>query len=146
MGPDLLHASDSCAGRAESVTAPAGFALGTASSAAPREPVTGLTGGPRRHPRSLRHFFASTALANGVLIHEVSRWLGHKSIKATVDIYSHLIPEAMDRYARSWHTRSDFVRTVTDWMCWISFDGAGCPRISAGQKPRRGVPVQRVSG
>jgi site-specific recombinase XerD len=50
----------------------------------------------------LRHFFASTALANGVLIHEVSRWLGHKPIKSTVDIYSHLIPEAWDRYARSW--------------------------------------------
>ncbi|MGW0501092.1 hypothetical protein ACWD0Z_38430 [Streptomyces sp. NPDC003007] len=59
------------------------------------------------------------------MTHEVSRWLGHKPIKATVDIYSNLIPEAWDRYARSWQTRSDFVRSVTDWMCWISFDGAG---------------------
>jgi len=48
-------------------------------------------------PHSLRHFFASTALANGVPIHEVSRWLGHKSIKTTVDIYGHLVPEAWDR-------------------------------------------------
>ncbi|MCL7375961.1 tyrosine-type recombinase/integrase [Streptomyces sp. 35G-GA-8] len=46
---------------------------------------------------SLRHFFASTALANGVPIREVSRWLGHKSIKTTVDIYGHLVPEAWDR-------------------------------------------------
>lgn len=44
-----------------------------------------------------RHFFASTALANGVPIHEVSRWLGHKSIKTTVDIYGHLVAEARDR-------------------------------------------------
>jgi integrase len=29
----------------------------------------------------LRHAFASTALAEGVPISEVSRWLGHKSIK-----------------------------------------------------------------
>ncbi|WP_407555609.1 tyrosine-type recombinase/integrase [Streptomyces sp. Pv4-95] len=48
-------------------------------------------------PHSLRHFFASTALANGVPIHEVSRWLGHKSIKTTVDIDGHLVPEAWDR-------------------------------------------------
>jgi hypothetical protein len=34
-------------------------------------------------PGSMRHFFASTALANGVPIREVSRRLGHKSIKAT---------------------------------------------------------------
>ncbi|MFG3659873.1 tyrosine-type recombinase/integrase [Streptomyces sp. NPDC047706] len=38
-------------------------------------------------PGSLRHFFASTALANGVPIREVSRRLGHKSIKTTADIY-----------------------------------------------------------
>ncbi|MFE9307356.1 tyrosine-type recombinase/integrase [Streptomyces sp. NPDC088353] len=48
-------------------------------------------------PSSLRHFFASTALANGVPIREVSRWLGHKSIKTTVDIYGRLVPEAWDR-------------------------------------------------
>ncbi len=48
-------------------------------------------------PGSLRHFFASTALAAGIPIHEVSRWLGHKSIKTTVDIYGHLVPESWDR-------------------------------------------------
>ncbi len=35
----------------------------------------------------LRHTFASTALAEGVPISEVSRWLGHKSITTTVDLY-----------------------------------------------------------
>ena len=48
-------------------------------------------------PHSFRHFFASTALANGVPIHEVSRWLGHRSIKTTVDTYGHLVPESWDR-------------------------------------------------
>ncbi|WP_370665466.1 tyrosine-type recombinase/integrase [Streptomyces sp. IBSBF 2507] len=54
-------------------------------------------GKPKYHPHSLRHFFASTALASGIPIHEVSRWLGHKSIKTTVDIYGHLVPESWDR-------------------------------------------------
>jgi integrase len=45
----------------------------------------------------LRHTFASTALAEGVPISEVSRWLGHKSITTTVDLYGHLVPEATGR-------------------------------------------------
>jgi len=45
----------------------------------------------------LRHTFASTALAGGVPISEVSRWLGHKSITTTVDLYGHLVPEASGR-------------------------------------------------
>ncbi|WP_234021365.1 tyrosine-type recombinase/integrase [Streptomyces sp. 142MFCol3.1] len=56
-----------------------------------------LDGSAKYTPRSLRHFFASTALANGVPIHEVSRWLGHRSVKTTVDIYGHLLPGAWDR-------------------------------------------------
>jgi hypothetical protein len=32
-----------------------------------------------------------------VPISEVSRWLGHKSITTTVDIYGHLVPEASGR-------------------------------------------------
>jgi integrase len=30
-------------------------------------------------------------------ISEVSRWLGHKSITTTVDLYGHLVPEATGR-------------------------------------------------
>ncbi|MCD9904296.1 tyrosine-type recombinase/integrase [Streptomyces sp. MT29] len=48
-------------------------------------------------PGSLRHFFASTALANSVPIHEVSRWLGHRSVNTTTDVYGHLLPSAWDR-------------------------------------------------
>ena len=40
------------------------------------------------------HTFASTALAEGVPISEVSRWLGPRSITTTVDLYGHLVPEA----------------------------------------------------
>jgi len=32
-----------------------------------------------------------------VLVSEVSRWLGHKSITTTVDLYGHLVPEASGR-------------------------------------------------
>ncbi|MFD4569205.1 tyrosine-type recombinase/integrase [Streptomyces sp. NPDC058467] len=52
---------------------------------------------PEVHPHGLRHFFASTALAHGIPIHEVSRWLGHRSIKTTVDVYGHLVPVSWDR-------------------------------------------------
>lgn len=45
----------------------------------------------------LRHTFAGTALAEGVPISEVSRWLGHESITTTVDLYRHLVPEASER-------------------------------------------------
>lgn len=45
----------------------------------------------------LRHTYASTALAAGVPISEVSKWLGHESITTTVDLYGHLVPEASGR-------------------------------------------------
>ncbi|MFE3646472.1 tyrosine-type recombinase/integrase [Streptomyces sp. NPDC059152] len=54
-------------------------------------------GNAKYTPHGLRHFFASTALAHGIPTHEVSRWLGHKSIKTTVDVYGHLIPASWDR-------------------------------------------------
>jgi integrase len=57
--------------------------------------ATGLPADTTYH--DLRHTFASTALAEGVPISEVSRWLGHKSITTTVDLYGHLVPEATGR-------------------------------------------------
>jgi len=48
-------------------------------------------------PRSLLRFFPSIALAHGVPIHEVSRWLGHRSVKTAIDIYGHLVPRAWHR-------------------------------------------------
>ncbi|MFC9229413.1 hypothetical protein ACFTZI_10670 [Streptomyces decoyicus] len=37
------------------------------------------------------------AATNGVPIHEVSRWMGHSSIKITVDRYGHLTLDGSDR-------------------------------------------------
>ena len=48
-------------------------------------------------PHSLRHLYASTALAEGIPITEVSRWLGHKSIEVTHQIYGHLVSSSFDR-------------------------------------------------
>jgi integrase len=52
---------------------------------------------PEFIPHSLRHFYASTVLAEGIPITEVSRWLGHKSIEVTHQIYGHLVPSSFDR-------------------------------------------------
>jgi integrase len=48
-------------------------------------------------PHDLRHKWATVALTNGVSIHEVSRWLGHRSIKVTVDRYGHLTQDGRER-------------------------------------------------
>jgi len=48
-------------------------------------------------PHSLRHYFASLALAPGIPITDVSRWLGHKSIEVTYRIYGHLVPGSWER-------------------------------------------------
>lgn len=59
--------------------------------------ITKPDGSPKYTPHGLRHFFASTALAHGIPLHETSRWLGHRSIKTTVDVYGHLVPASWDR-------------------------------------------------
>ncbi|WP_438291772.1 tyrosine-type recombinase/integrase [Streptomyces sp. HUAS TT7] len=48
-------------------------------------------------PHDLRHWFASTALSNGLPLLDVSRWLGHKSINETADTYGHLTPDSTGR-------------------------------------------------
>jgi integrase len=52
---------------------------------------------PQFVPHSLRHHFASTALASGIPITEVSRWLGHRSIETTHRIYGHIVPSSLGR-------------------------------------------------
>lgn len=62
--------------------------------------AAGLTtqdGEPRYTPHDLRHLFASTALAAGVPITDVSAWLGHQNIKITYDTYAHLLPSSGER-------------------------------------------------
>jgi integrase len=45
-------------------------------------------------PHSLRHTFVSALLARNVPITDVSKWIGHRSINITYDIYGHLLPSA----------------------------------------------------
>lgn len=52
---------------------------------------------PEYKPHDLRHKWATTTLTHGVSIHEVSRWLGHRSIKVTVDRYGHLTQDGHER-------------------------------------------------
>ncbi|MER5711654.1 tyrosine-type recombinase/integrase [Streptomyces sp. NPDC042898] len=52
---------------------------------------------PAYNPHDLRHKWTTVALTNGVSIHEVSRWLGHRSIKVTVDRYGHLTQDGQER-------------------------------------------------
>ena len=52
---------------------------------------------PSFTPHTLRHQFASIALAGGIPITDVSKWLGHKDINVTYAIYGHLVPESWDR-------------------------------------------------
>jgi len=52
---------------------------------------------PEFSPHDLRHVFASVALARGIPITDVSRWLGHRSVDMTFRIYSHFVPDAFER-------------------------------------------------
>ena len=47
-------------------------------------------------PHDLRHVFASVALANGIPVTDVSRYLGHRSVDMTFRIYSHFIPSSFE--------------------------------------------------
>ncbi|WP_395373313.1 tyrosine-type recombinase/integrase [Streptomyces tubercidicus] len=64
---------------------------------------------PDYNPHDLRHKWATLTLSNGVPIHEVSRWMGHSSIKITVDRYGHLTLDGSERCrrVRSGQVRSD---------------------------------------
>lgn len=45
----------------------------------------------------LRHSYASILIGNGVDIVTVSKLLGHSSIKTTLEVYSHLLPQNVDK-------------------------------------------------
>ncbi len=68
----------------------------TARSGSPRSAAAGTA---RRTRRSTTYGIPSPARPSpkACPISEVSRWLGHKSITTTVDLYGHLVPEASGR-------------------------------------------------
>lgn len=52
-------------------------------------------------PHTLRHIFASVALAGSVPITDVSQWLGHRDINVTYAIYGHLVPSSWESARRA---------------------------------------------
>ncbi|MER5775114.1 tyrosine-type recombinase/integrase [Streptomyces sp. NPDC002039] len=49
---------------------------------------------------SLRHFFASNCLTNGIPITDVADWMSHKSLDITFKIYRHLMPGSIGKAAK----------------------------------------------
>lgn len=54
-----------------------------------------------RNIHQLRHSAASILLAQGVPLHEVSRFLGHTTISVTMDVYGHLAEEGLRGAAKA---------------------------------------------
>lgn len=54
---------------------------------------------PKITPHHFRHSHASLLLQAGVPIKEVSERLGHKDVKITLEIYSHVMPEEAEKTA-----------------------------------------------
>lgn len=61
---------------------------------------------PRITPHHFRHSHASLLLQAGVPVKEVSERLGHKDIKITLEIYSHVMPKEAEKTATKF---ADFV-------------------------------------
>ncbi|MGR6901615.1 tyrosine-type recombinase/integrase [Glutamicibacter sp. BSL13] len=59
----------------------------------------GVAPAARPRPHDLRHTHASMMLAAGMDMYELSRRMGHESVKTTVDRYSHLLEDAHARGA-----------------------------------------------
>lgn len=54
---------------------------------------------PRITPHHFRHTHASLLLQAGIPVKEVSERLGHKDVKITLEIYSHVMPEEQEKTA-----------------------------------------------
>jgi integrase len=57
-----------------------------------------LVGGPRERG-ALRHAFATTLLADGEDLANVSKLLGHRDLATTANVYGHLTDQASRRAA-----------------------------------------------
>ena len=54
---------------------------------------------PKITPHHFRHTHASLLLQAGIPVKEVSERLGHKDVKITLEIYSHVMPEEQEKTA-----------------------------------------------
>ncbi|MEV6822319.1 tyrosine-type recombinase/integrase [Nocardiopsis dassonvillei] len=55
---------------------------------------------PEVDTKSLRHFFASTAVRNGIPLSDVADYMGHKDMQVTHKTYKHLLPESLTSMSR----------------------------------------------
>lgn len=59
---------------------------------------------PNITPHHFRHTHASLLLQSGIPVKEVSERLGHKDIRVTLEIYSHVMPEEAEKTAEKFAT------------------------------------------
>jgi integrase len=52
---------------------------------------------PDLTPHGLRHLYASRLLSAGVPLTDVSKFLGHRDVNITAQVYAHLMPSSWDR-------------------------------------------------
>lgn len=55
---------------------------------------------PEFDAKSLRHFFASTAVRNGIPLSDVADYMGQKDMQVTHKTYKHLLPESLTSMSR----------------------------------------------
>lgn len=56
------------------------------------KPILKEAGLPDVRFHDLRHTFATLTLANGADLNTISKYLGHASVKVTLDVYAHVLP------------------------------------------------------
>lgn len=54
---------------------------------------------------TLRHYFASITLADGVNIKELAEYLGHADPDFTLRLYTHMLPSSHERARKAVHAR-----------------------------------------
>ena len=75
------------------------FLMGRSSLDKIMKNIVDRSGLPKITPHDLRHSNASMLIHMGVNIVEISRRLGHESVKTTWDTYSHLYPDSDSQIA-----------------------------------------------
>ncbi|WP_245654300.1 tyrosine-type recombinase/integrase [Streptomyces violens] len=69
-------------------------------------------------PHDLRHQWATVTLSNGAALHEVSRWIGHRTINTTAASYGHLTLDGRERCRQilesTYRPRADLVAATEE--------------------------------
>ena len=55
---------------------------------------------PHINPHAFRHTLASILCLNGIDMTTISKWLGHKNVSTTMNIYEHILDEGKERVTR----------------------------------------------